>query len=298
MNLKNEQMKRLAEENPDIRRMVERRALHELNRTLHRARIRCLEPDEIIGRLPKIMTDADRGELLIRLAELELTQDQIEAVADAVRMLAAYGETVPSREKPRVDATIARIIRVLPQETANELVRPLLEHSRRSQRDVVYNSLRRIGITARLAHDLIAIFQRTGDERMLELIARTANVVPEVDAKFLLQNLSDDYWRMRVMEALLHHLPQRAVELAADYPREFIWAVGRARTSSYLPLMERIVEAGWHNIELLSIYAWALGQLSAERQLDELSQRIRQSWLDDPEILYSDLRLGCARNWG
>jgi hypothetical protein len=235
-------LERLALENPDIQRMRERWAYTELERTLRLARIRCLGAAKIVARMPGIIEDSDRNELLIRLEELELSKEQIEAVATAVRTLATYGDTLPSREKLRVDATIARIVKTLPRETANELVRPFLDHARRARREIAYKSLKNIGVTLALANDLIANFQRTGDEQMLELIARTEDVVTKVDAEFLLQNLSDEYWRTRVLAALLRELPQRAVELAGDYPKEFIWAVGRAKSKLHLPLIPRIAE--------------------------------------------------------
>ena len=86
-----------------------------------------------------------------------------------------------------------------------------------------------------------------------------------------------------MLEALLHHRPQRAVDLAADFPREFIWAVGRVKADSYLPLMERIVNINFNNCDILSIYSWTLGQLRAERQLERLIEQIQQAWLDGPD---------------
>jgi hypothetical protein len=260
-------------------------ALYDLIRSVHLARVRCLGATEIIARLPGITEDSDRNELLLRLEELELTQEQIEAVANVVQMLSAYGDTLPSRDKPRVDATIARIVKALPQDAANELVKPLLGHPRRARRDIAYKSLRHVGVTLELANELFAVFQRTGDEKMLELIARTSNVVPEVDVEFLLRNLSEDYWRVRVLEALLRHRPKRAVELANEYPKEFIWAVGRAKADTCLPLLEKIAEARRGNIDILSLYAWALGQLRASRQLERLIEQIQQTWPDDSGIL-------------
>ncbi len=264
-------------EHPDIRRLRVQGVLAELELTLRLGRIRCLGAAEIVARLPGIVEDSDQNELLIRLAELELTQEQIEAVANVVRMLAAYGDTLRSREKPRVDATIARIMKTLPKDTVNELVRPLLDHARRARREIAYKLLRHTGVTVEMADHLIDIFHRTGDEKMLELIARTASVVAEVDAEFLLRNFPDEYWRVRVLEALLHHRPQRAVDLAADFPREFIWAVGRVKADSYLPLMDTIVNINFNAFDILSIYSWTLGQLRAERQLERLIEKIQQT---------------------
>ena len=270
-------------EHPDIRRWRVQCVLDELERTLRLGRIRCLGAAEIVARLPGIVEDSDQNELLIRLAELELTQEQIEAVVNVVRMLAAYGDTLRSRDKPRVDATIARIIKTLPKDTVNELVRPFLDHARRPRRETAYKSLRHTGVTVEMANHLIDIFHRTGDEKMLELIARTASVMAEVDAEFLLRNFSDKYWGVRVLEALLHHRPQRAADLAADFPREFIWAVGRVKADSYLPLMEKLVNIHFTNCDILSIYIWTLGQLRAERQLERLIEQIQKAWPEGPD---------------
>ena len=184
-------IERVHSEHPDIRKLRVQRVLAELELTLRLGRIRCLGAAEIVARLPGIVEDSDQNELLIRLAELELTQEQIEAVANVVRMLAAYGDTLRSRDKPRVDVTIARIMKTLPKDTVNELVRPFLDHARRARREIAYKLLRHTGVTVEMADHLIGIFHRTGDEKMLELIARTASVMAEVDAEFLLRNFSD-----------------------------------------------------------------------------------------------------------
>jgi hypothetical protein len=152
-------------------------------------------------------------------------------------------------------------------------------------------SLRHIGVTVGLANCLIASFRRTGDEKMLELIARTPNVVADIDAEFLLDNLSEDYWRVRVLEVLLLAAPQRGVKQAVDYPKEFIWALGRAKADSYAPLMERIVDVNRYDIGILSIYAWALGRLRAERELERLIDHIQQTW---PNEQAADLPVGVA----
>jgi hypothetical protein len=277
-HLYDDPLDRLAAENPDYARARHGWAYAELESTLRLARIRCLGPAAVVARMAGILDDSDRDDLLVRLGELKLTHEHIRTVANVVRRLASYGDTLPSREKARADATIARIIRTLPKETANELIKPFLDHPRRARWEIAYKSLKHIGVTVDLAQHLIANFRRTGDERMLELIARTDDVVAEVAAEFVIQNLSEEYWRTRVLEALLHRQPQRAVELVGDYPKEFIWAVGRVKANSHLVIIERIFAANKNNIKLLSIYAWALGQLRAVKQLERLNAHVRQTW--------------------
>jgi hypothetical protein len=274
-----ERLKQLAEETPEIRRMLERAALDELVRTIRLARVRCIAPEKLIARVPGIWEDANRSEVILRLSELELSEQQLIKLADAVRVLAHVGDRLPSREKSRVDSALGRIIRILPRSVANELVEPFLDHPRRSRREIAYRSLRQVGVTVEMARKLIQAFERTGDENLLELIARSSETVPKVNALFLLEKLSEDYWRVRVIQALLRHAPTRAIELASSFPREFVWALGREKARAQLNIAIQLSREHPRDIEFLSLFAWALGQLGADKELEDLVGHVANVFL-------------------
>lgn len=128
-------------------------------------------------------------------------------------------------------------------------------------------------------------FRQTGDEEWLELIARAPAAVAVVDARFLLESLSDSYWRGRVLEALLQTDRALAYSLAPRFPREFAHAVGRANDSEAADLLEALLAANAQNIDFLALYAYALGRLGRREELDRLAHHIEQSLEQPPEEL-------------
>jgi hypothetical protein len=59
-------------------------------------------------------------------------------------------------------------------------------------------------ISQMIAFKLAKVFKDTGGQDALKLIARNAEHVAAIGGDLLLANLDEEYWRARVVEALIH----------------------------------------------------------------------------------------------
>jgi hypothetical protein len=107
------------------------------------------------------------------------------------------------------------------------------------------------------------------------LIARSPAAVAAVDAAELLALIEDDYWRMRVIEALLTMKEATGVSFSSLYPYEFAWAVGRSKDAALLPILASLFDNHSKDLDFLSKYVWALGQLGAQGHLSRARAYVR-----------------------
>ena len=245
-------------------------ALEDIERALKLAEIRALPLNDVLARVPKLLTDERRTEILIRLQEDSLSAEDAAVLADHVQRLSDEWDGLPSREKARGDATLARLLRALPDEQCYPLALRFVKHARKARRSAVYKILRRRELPADMAAELTAVYEATGDDVLLELIARNPALVARTDETYLLDNIREPYWQMRVVEALLRTAPARAVQVAQDWPRGFVYAVGRAVSRAHLPLLRELLSANSQDPDFLGIYTWALGRVGDAAALEEL----------------------------
>jgi hypothetical protein len=94
------------------------------------------------------------------------------------------------------------------------------------------------------------------------------------DITTLCESITDEYWRMRVIQSLLITDAERGVSLSTAYPREFVWASGRQRDAGLLPILRGLFDASPGDLDFLSIYVWALGQLGATDELSRMGDLV------------------------
>ena len=250
--------------------------IRDIQRTIALARARSTPISTLIARVRRLWEDPEAWEVVLALTEKELSPPDGERLADAIVSLAEAADGLPSRDKARIDRQLTRLLRVLPTEDAARVAQPMLDHPRKARRTVAYETLRRTSISPDAVHLFVERFERTVDERLLELVARTPAVAPIVGGRTLLAGLTDPYWRARVIEVLLEHDAPAALDLAEEFAFEFAWAVGRAESTDHLPTLKRLSAERDDDIEFMSIYAWALGRLGASRELDTVEESLDQ----------------------
>jgi hypothetical protein len=165
----------------------------------------------------------------------------------------------------------------MPAEIAGPIVEPWLEHKRKFRREIAYQVLRRCGITSEIGVRLVAIFQQTRDQECLRLLARNPTALLAAAPEIVVKLLDEEYWRMRVVQSLLAISIDRGAVLSASYPREFIWAAGRQRDPALLPAMRKLLADRQDDLDFVSLYAWALGQIGARDDLLQLRSVLRAS---------------------
>lgn len=254
----------------DINRAV---AVQELRETIRYAFYRCLSVPAIVERLLSNEHEVDTT-CVHRLAEMNLSDADHMALLEAVRLLAARGEARPSRQRAKIDRTVLRILRLLPTEMSAPFSKQFFSHRLKDRRKWAYSEFRDVPLSNELAETLASTYRDRGDQEALHLIARNPACVVAVGADFLLDNLTEEYWRARVIEGVLAEDRPTGLLLAHRHPVEFAHAVGRLGDPSLLDQLCRLLHANRTNIAFLSIYAYALGKLMAVDQLNALSELV------------------------
>ena len=252
--------------------------LHQLEKTIEYANIRCLSSVELINKISSLDQDDDPAGYIARLLEMDLNESELSLLESAMTDLARRSERAPSTLKRKLDRILLRLVRMLPSELAAYFAVPYLEHRSKDRRFWAYAALRKKLIPRGVAEKLVDVFRRTGDQEALELIARNAVRVTETDPEFLLASIEEKYWRGRVIEALLIHQRPAALALASRYPFEFAHAAGRVGDRALRRTLRELLRANCDDPDFLSIYAYALGKIGAKRELQTLKKFVSRTW--------------------
>jgi hypothetical protein len=263
--------------------------VHQLDRTIKFARLRCLPRQHIIEQVLNMDND-DLDAYLYRLRELEPTISELEFIADAMTGLASKYESASPETKLKVDKALLRLIHLLPAELAYRFAEPYLDHPRKTRRKWAYAALRGKPLAGTAVEKFARVFRELNDKATLPFITMNPQCVQALGADFLLRRLNEKdqgYFRARVLGALLSYDRVAAVALSHNYPWEFVYAAGRSGDKSLLLEVRGLFEANAQNGEFLSIYAWALGKLGADDDLNSLEQFVERKRVSSGALGYS-----------
>lgn len=260
---------------PKYKGAITQLQLHEFELTVSMAQIRCLTREEILDRLRASPEDPEESALLYRLEECGLATEDAARVAEIATKLAKL-EGLRSRDRQRVDSRLKRLLRVLPDEFSNPIAWQLLGSKYRSRRDIAYRVLCRVGLTTAQAQDLVNRFRDTADQAALELVVRSPSVLIKVDIAYVLESLTEEYWRARAIQILLDANKEMAIQLSSKYPFELAHAIGRTRNPSLITHLRDIAAQHWHDLRFAGICAWAYGQLGAGNELASLADSVQE----------------------
>ena len=256
----------------------------DIERIIRFARVRCVPRHEIIERV--LMIDSLNPEELdayaYRLTELKLTPAEFRFLAESMTEIARKTESASPEVKNLVDKALLRLVRILPLTLANRFARPYLDHKRKGRRKWAYAILRKQNlrgqkVSRRTAGTLARIIQETGDTSILGILTRTPECVRLVGAGFLIDKLNgkdEEHWRGRVLECLRTYDRDAAIALASKFPWEFTYAAGRSGDPTLLPVIRSLFESNSKSGKFVSIYAWCLGKIGADKEIDVLERFI------------------------
>ncbi len=268
------------EYNARLERAKTESALVALKRAIQDAHVRCLTRNEIIDLICSADTNDEGIDYIKRLQELTLTDRHFEYIVTRMNDLAVRSEHVSSKSKAKIDRTLLRLVRLLPSELASHFAEPFVNHRRKARRGWAYSALRDKRISKKIVGKLLQSFSTYGDQEALHLIARNPEHVAELDSDMILTNIDDRYWRGRVVQALITHNRAKAISLSRIYPFEFAHAAGRSGDVSVLAPLRALFNKNSHDVEFLSIYAYALGKLAGSEELDHLERFMEEKWPD------------------
>jgi hypothetical protein len=179
-------------------------------------------------------------------------------VLQAIKHLVKAADQLPPTQKTKAFNAVRRILSRMPADIAAPIAEPWLEHKHKFRREMAYRIFRGAGVPAEFGPRLLAAFKKNGDQQCLDLVARYPATVVANNTKVVAESITDRYWRMRVIQSLLISDAERGVSLSSAYPREFVWASGRQRDVTLLPILRGLFEANPGDLDFLSIYVWAL----------------------------------------
>jgi hypothetical protein len=270
-------LRKLLASDPGIAAAHRESQLAEIARTLDMAEIRCISFDQLLTRIERLWDDDAASQIVYRACQKSFSNNQIHALAESVRRLADAAEGLPRPAKSKALRAVKQILARMPMHIVGPIAEPWLMHKHKFRREIAYRVFRGVGVAAEVGPRLLAAFHRNGDQECIQLIARSPAAVAAVDAADLLALLEDDYWRMRVIEALLTTEETAGVSFSYLYPYEFAWAVGRKKDTALLPGLLSLFNKHSNDLDFLSIYVWALGQLGAQDHLSRIRELINHT---------------------
>lgn len=266
-----------------LRRALE---LEELGRTLAYASTRCWGWRDLQSRIGTIWRGEDSEVVISRLAEMALTEEEAEAFAAELRQLAIACEALRAADRQRADRRLIRLRGFLPDTERTREALADLKHTRKIRREAAYKLLRDLGVASEYVPALLAAYEHTGEQRWLELIARSERTLACVDPIWLIEQLEKPYWQMRIVAELIRQHDARVLEIRSRFPRAFIHAVGRVGASEYAPCVDETVRAHLNDFSLLDLAAWTYGKLRHEEGLALIQRTLDQELEREPIAQY------------
>lgn len=256
--------------NASIAEFKRQSKIQRLFETLRVAEVRCLTSTELLARVMSIWNDPLSNEIISCLKELDLSLAEKRELAHKIRELSIFGDSLPSRDKPKADKKLGQLLEVLADADALEIAIGFLDHRRKPRRTAGCTALKRLQMTPEVAIKVVQRYQRTRDEDLAEAVIRNPQVIPGVDYRLLLEHSNDSYWRMRIFEALIPTKYHEAISLSKHYPFEFVYAVGRLKHRPSLPIIRQLFEENKSDLDFLSIFTWTLGKLRVSDDFGEI----------------------------
>lgn len=244
--------------------------LEELSRTLAFSRTRCWTWVDIRPRIAAIWQDKDAEQIISRLAEIDLGEMESCELGEELAKLRLTSEKVRGVDRPRTDRLIVRLTRFLPPDERCSCALLDITHTRKPRREGALKTLRNSGLRAEFTAQVLRAYEAAGDQNLLKLIARSGTALSAVDPFWLVAELEDPYWQMRVIMELLLQKDERGVEARRTCPRAFVHAVGRIKAVALVGYVEELVRANRTDYSFLDLAAWTFGRLAHSHGLDML----------------------------
>lgn len=247
-----------------------------LSYSVTRALIRCLNAKEILEVFDFTFQQSFevRISLVRRLVYLcEQSKRSRLYAKKLISRLLATETSIPSSRKAAFDGTLLKLMPFIGEEEQLKLYPAFIMERRRTKRKLGYDIVTRLNPEdCRVL--LLNCFEKYNDEDALVALARSQNDIFDI-AEYLLSNISTHSTQARVFENLLEHYFDRAVNLAAQYPTAFAWAVGRTRKTEAVATVVQIYKKNIPSLNLkdidIGLIVWALGRTEAKQELLEIA---------------------------
>lgn len=252
----------------------------ELPMTLALAEVAALSFDELLQRLERIWTESESKLIIDRLVNMDLDISERAKILVAIQSLDSRSSTLALQHRRLIENSIFRLLRLIPLSISRDYVLECLRHGRATMRRAAYRAYRSNGVDPAalqfLLHQYKCRRKGSSGQEVLQLIARCPEAVDQLNVDYLLEEISEDYWRMRMLENLVSKNKIIPEVLRIKYPIEYIWAIVRSGNRMHLPFIRHFLNKHRNNADYARWCIWAFGRLGSQEDI-ELSRTIVES---------------------
>lgn len=218
----------------------------------------------------------------------ELSFEHEALLLRALQHLVTVAESLPARERQSADRAISRLIRLLSKDNAFSVVEPWFEDKRKFRQNVFLRAIRDAGVPDAFARSIVDFYRETHSNEAMKIIDENQNCAQllshvDVERRLLEPAMSfstgsyvyvereDTYWKMRAISAYLSTGRVMSDEIALSYPREFLWAVGRAESRTSLPQVRNLLNKYQEDPEFIWRIMKTYQKIGTTRDIAEIS---------------------------
>jgi hypothetical protein len=262
-------------------------AFQRIDDALARGAVRKLGIDQLIDELVRPGSPHSTTDVIERLAAARLNVTQRSRLRRRLQGIVEQYRVVRTKEGHIHSAVLRRLMPKLTKGDAVELIRPLLNDRLKSRRDTAYSVFRWARIDKATAHDLLAQYRDSGDERLLKIVVAATHSAKVVDLIPLLPEFGDRYWRMRIIQALLTANVPVPHNVAVEYPTEFLQAMARLEHHTSIATARRLLARRElrNDPTFVAWFAWAMLKMGADRELAAIRRLYKRLQHQHSEVL-------------
>jgi len=245
-------------------------AIEHLLNEAQRANVRSMSPIQLIRELRKgpLFPYTYKGDVVKRLHQVQLDQKATDELEKFIVYLIKVRQSLNSKDRSYCDSLMRFVLEICPDRRSNPILVNLLQNGNGKLLEITYQMLIKKTLTPNEAKKIIELYYKSNNVTLLELLARHSNVINSLKiAKFLISNLTELYWKSRVLQAVLTNGIIGGIEFSKKYPLAFIYAVGRLERKDLLIHIKPMISMFLNDHDNLGLVIWTLGKIQAKREI-------------------------------
>ncbi|MFA6196628.1 MAG: hypothetical protein WC656_08270 [Sulfurimonas sp.] len=252
--------------------------LKQLEQTIEYAKFRCIPTSELIQKLSEYEAGNFVYDYIGRLNEIKLSNDDYILLIYSIDKLISKYKNLTAKDKTKFENFIRRLIVYLPSHLTHKYFDIFINSTRKTGRKIAYKSICNNLLTRTQINLLFELYLDKKEEEALKAIIYSSVRLELENIILILEKTDKEYWKARLIENFIINQQEEVSKIHTIYPFEFVHAVGRVGNKKYISMIKELFEKNKNDLEFLSIYAYALGKLSAKSELDNLSKYIASNF--------------------
>lgn len=238
-------------------------------KTIQKAKTRCMSEEELISLITQKPYSLYNSypNAVYGLSKMDLSEKSIKRLKDLIDQIMIMGEMIKSKEKPKVDSYLKRLVDLMPESYGYEYAVKFIKHKRKNRRGRGIALLKHCDLGSSEIRGLLNIAKDNSDEELFKIVARNISKIDieEEDILVIIESFDEDYWNCRIIEEIVKRkgFNDFTKELINTYPIAAIRAMGRSKDVGYLPHILPDIYNYFNDEDTLGLLFWALGEIGA-----------------------------------